>query len=108
MLRTVAEETVMPDALTSRDEGTGSPSAMYSRTRAARIRLDRSEGTISTRDWRLLSEYYTHLRRNRPAWRVISVRHDGPVPAQLRAPPQSLPAARRGGDVHPQPALRHP
>src|SRR6185436_15160846 len=57
MLRTVAEETVRPDALTRSDEGTGSPSAMYSRTRAAKIRLDRSEGAISTRDLRLLSNY---------------------------------------------------
>src|SRR5262249_27183475 len=57
MLRTVADETVTPDALTRSDEGTGSPSAMYSRTKAARIRLDRSEGSISTRELRLLGNY---------------------------------------------------
>src|SRR5262249_32288931 len=57
ILRTVADETVTPEALTRSEEGTGSPSAMYSRTRAARIRLDRSEGSISTRELRLLSNY---------------------------------------------------
>ena len=57
MFRTVAEETPRPAALTSSDEATGSPDAMYSRTRAARIRLERSVGSISTRDWRLLRNY---------------------------------------------------
>src|SRR5262249_9147009 len=67
MLRTVADETVTPEALTRSEEGTGSPSAMYSRTRAARIRLDRSDGSISTRELRLLSNYTLqpakHFRR---------------------------------------------
>ena len=67
MCRTVADETVRPDALTRSDEGTGSPSAMYSRTRAARIRLDRSEGPISTRDLRLLSNY-THQPGSGVRW----------------------------------------
>src|ERR1044071_7617408 len=57
--RTVADETLHPDALTRSEEGTGPPIAMYSRTRAARIRLDRSEGAISTRSLRLLRNNYT-------------------------------------------------
>ena len=42
MLRTVAEDTPRPAAVTSRDDATGSPEAMYSRTSAASTRLDRS------------------------------------------------------------------
>ena len=38
MARTVADDTPSPAALTSSDEGTGSPDAMYARTRAARMR----------------------------------------------------------------------
>src|SRR5262245_29199391 len=52
MLRTVAEETPTPARLTSSDEGTGSPDAMYSRTSAERIRLARSL-SISTQVNRL-------------------------------------------------------
>ena len=48
MFRTVAEDTPTPAALTRRDEGTGSPDAMYSRTSAASTRPERSCGVIST------------------------------------------------------------
>ena len=42
MLRTVADDTPSPAAVTSSDEATGSPDAMYSRTSAASTRFDRS------------------------------------------------------------------
>ena len=42
MLRTVADDTPSPAAVTSSDEATGSPDAMYSRTSAARTRRERS------------------------------------------------------------------
>ena len=42
MLRTVAEDTPSPAAVTSKDEATGSPEAMYSRTSAANTRFDLS------------------------------------------------------------------
>src|SRR4029079_5970037 len=45
MLRTVADDTPRPAALTRTDEATGSPDAMYSRTSAARTRFDRSWGS---------------------------------------------------------------
>ena len=50
MLRTVADETPSPAADTSRDEATGSPDAIYARTRAASTRLGRSvvsNGTLT-------------------------------------------------------------
>ena len=47
MLRTVAEETPSPAAVTSNDEATGSPVAMYSRIRAASTRLERSWDSLS-------------------------------------------------------------
>ena len=46
MLRTVADDTPSPAAVTSTDEATGSPDAMYSRTSAARTRLDRIVGFL--------------------------------------------------------------
>src|SRR5206468_9081679 len=49
MFRTVADDTPSPAAVTSSDEATGSPDVMYSRTRAARTRRDRSGASISTR-----------------------------------------------------------
>ena len=42
MLRTVADDTPSPAAVTSSDEATGSPEAMYSRTSAASTRFDLS------------------------------------------------------------------
>ena len=42
MLRTVADETPNPGTVTSSEDATGSPEAMYSRTSAARTRFDRS------------------------------------------------------------------
>src|SRR6185436_13462179 len=42
MLRTVADDTPSPAAVTSSDEATGSPDAMYSRTSAANTRFDLS------------------------------------------------------------------
>src|SRR5258708_14762992 len=66
MLRTVADETPSPAALTSSDEATGSPDEMYSRTSAASTRFDRSTGgvvgpvmVISTRSLRVLTDYNT-------------------------------------------------
>src|SRR5262245_60285079 len=42
MLRTVADDTPSPAAVTSTEEATGSPDVMNSRTSAASTRLDRS------------------------------------------------------------------
>src|SRR5437660_2942195 len=47
MLRMVADETPSPSAVTSSEDATGSPDAMYSRTRAARTRFDRSLGSVA-------------------------------------------------------------
>src|SRR5919197_2472360 len=60
MLRTVADDTPRPAADTSNDEATGSPEEMYSRTSAARTRLERSLGSISTRRQRLLTALYNN------------------------------------------------
>src|SRR5690349_14739501 len=57
MLRTVADDTPRPADRASREEGTGSPDAMYSRTSVASRRLDRSDDVISTRPQRLLIDY---------------------------------------------------
>src|SRR5689334_21886272 len=46
MLRTVADETPRPAAATSRDDATGSPESMYSRTSASSTRFDRSWGSM--------------------------------------------------------------
>src|SRR5436190_7148033 len=59
MLRTVADDTPRPAAVTSTDEATGSPAAMYSRTSVASTSLDRSWGSISTRRMRLLKRLYS-------------------------------------------------
>src|SRR5690349_16700669 len=48
MLRTVAEETPRSAAVTRRDDATGSPVAMYSRTSASSTRLERSGDSIGT------------------------------------------------------------
>ena len=42
MLRTVADDTPRPAAVTSNDDATGSPDVMYSRTSAASTRFDLS------------------------------------------------------------------
>jgi len=55
--RTVAEEMASPASPARRDEGTGSPDAMYSRTSAASTRCDRSEDSIRA------SENYTRPSR---------------------------------------------
>src|ERR1700687_4085777 len=59
MLRTVADDTPSPAAVTSIDEATGSPDVMYSRTSAASTRRERSGASISTLVLRLLSPLYT-------------------------------------------------
>src|SRR5881396_997940 len=59
MLRTVADDTPRPAAVTSTDEATGSPAAMYSRTSVASTSLDRSWGSISTHRMRLLKGLYS-------------------------------------------------
>src|SRR6187397_1816728 len=59
MLRTVADETPSPLSPASSDEATGSPVALYSRTRAASTPRDRSLDPIGTRSWRLLQKLYT-------------------------------------------------
>ena len=46
MFRTVADDTPSPAAVTSSDEATGSPDAMYSRTSAASTRFDLSTACI--------------------------------------------------------------
>ena len=57
MLRTVADDTPSPAAVTSTDDATGSPEAMYSRTSAAstrsRGRWALGHGSVSTRAQRL-------------------------------------------------------
>src|SRR5688572_23877369 len=59
MLRTVADDTPSPAALTRRDDGTGSPDEMYSRTSAANTRFERLSVSISTLALRLLRHYTT-------------------------------------------------
>jgi hypothetical protein len=54
MLRTVADETPRPAAVTSRDDATGSPEAMYSRTRAASTRFDLSVASGVIYGWQSL------------------------------------------------------
>src|SRR5437762_6872282 len=61
MWRTVAEDTPSPAAVTSTDEATGWPEAIYSRTSVARTRPDRSSGSISTRKLRLPMKLYTSV-----------------------------------------------
>src|SRR5437762_14003176 len=56
MLRTVADDTPRPAAVTSSDEATGSPDAMYSRTSAASTRFDLSEASGVIRGWQSLSQ----------------------------------------------------
>src|SRR5262245_22254216 len=66
MFRTVADETPRPAAVTSSDDATGSPVAMYSRTSAASTRLDRSGASISTRHLETANHYTgTDLRIER-------------------------------------------
>ena len=81
MLRTVADDTPSPGALTSSEDATGSPDAMYSRTSAASTRLDRScdSAVISTQSPRLLINYTTSARAASSraaarAWRTTSAR----------------------------------
>src|SRR5262249_31017441 len=57
MLRTVAEDTPRPAAVARNDDATGSPVVMYSRMSAARTRLARSLGSISTLGQGLLKHY---------------------------------------------------
>ena len=74
MLRTVADDTPSPAAVTSTDEATGSPDAIYSRTSAERTRFDRSLGSgdiaISANNWQSCLEtaktLYTGARRQFP------------------------------------------
>src|SRR2546427_4482663 len=47
MLRTVADDTPRPPAVTKSEDATGSPDAMYSRTSAANTRLDRWLSSMS-------------------------------------------------------------
>src|SRR6185295_3667969 len=51
MLRTVAEDTPSPAAVTSSDDATGSPDAMYSRTSAANTRFDLSVVSCDIYGW---------------------------------------------------------
>src|SRR5262245_2059974 len=71
MLRTVADETPSPAAITSADEATGAPDAMYSRTCVASTRLARSFISISTRSLGLLTALYNSELRIRPG-RVVA------------------------------------
>ncbi len=61
----MADDTPRPAARTSSDDATGSPEAMYSRTSAASTRRERSDGSISTLQQRLLIKIIH--RRARPA-----------------------------------------
>ena len=69
MLRTVADDTPRPAAVTSRDDATGSPEAMYSRTSAASTRFDLSVASCVIYSWQspqktAKSLYTARLRRN--------------------------------------------
>src|SRR6185436_5047924 len=54
MLRTVADDTPSPAAVTRSEDATGSPDAMYSRMSAARTRFDLSAASCDIYGWQSL------------------------------------------------------
>src|SRR5881296_3280828 len=103
MLRTVADDTPSPAAVTSSEEATGSPDVMYSRTKAARTRRERSGTSISTLVQGLLKNYTTVCAPAGPAKaghdkgygtpHECPPRQDQMIPARLASSPAAARAA---------------
>src|SRR2546423_2854547 len=98
MLRTVADDTPSPASRTSSDDATGSPEAMYSQTRVASTRFDRSLSSISTLGPRLLTALYNAI--------YVSSRVDVARPLSSRATASSRPSIVQGFSRNASPSHR--